>query len=141
MFANGLDSSPVTNISYIPPVKSIGNSTTTPRDLISERDVKIIMYILSESVAARLREQDLKCSAIQIRLRDSELHSFERQMPLPFPTTSSNEIFDAAFTLYKKHHISGSALRSVGVRALKLIHVKHEQLSFLPVSYTHLKTP
>lgn len=132
MFANGLDSSPVTNRAYIPPIKSIGNSTTAPRDLVSDRDVKIILYILSESVAARLREQDLKCSTVQISLRDNTLHSFERQMPLSFPTTSSNEIFDAAFALYKKHCAPGTALRSIGVRAQKLIRVKHEQLSFMP---------
>ena len=132
MFANGLDSSPVTNISYIPPVKSIGNSTTTPRDLVSDHDVKIILYILCESVAARLREQNLKCHTVQIFLRDSTLQSFERQMPLSFPTTSSNALFDAAFLLYKRHHIPGTALRSVGVRAQKLIQVRHEQLSFMP---------
>lgn len=132
MFANGLDSSPVTNTSYVPPVKSIGNSTTTPKDLVSDHDVKIVLYILCESVAARLREQDLKCASLQISLRDSTLHSFERQMPLSFPTTSSNDLFDAAFMLYKRHHIPGTALRSVGVRAQKLIHIRHEQLSFMP---------
>jgi DNA polymerase-4 len=38
------------------PIKSIGNSTTTPRDLETDEDVKIILYVLAESVAARLRE-------------------------------------------------------------------------------------
>lgn len=132
MFANGRDNSPVMNIDHVPPIKSIGNSTTPPRDLVSDLDVKIIFYILAESIGARLREQHLKCTTVQISLRDTKLQSFERQAPLPIPTTSSTEIFRTAFALYLKHRIPGSALRSVGIRAQKLLPSKHEQFSFLP---------
>ena len=55
-FANGWDKTPVSVEGYRAPIKSIGNSTTTPRDLVSELDVKIILMALSESVGARLRE-------------------------------------------------------------------------------------
>ena len=39
----------------------VGNSTTTPRDLENDEDVKIVLYILAESVAARLRENGFRC--------------------------------------------------------------------------------
>lgn len=39
-FANGLDTSPVSNIGAKSLIKSIGNSTTTPRDLITDEDIK-----------------------------------------------------------------------------------------------------
>ena len=55
-FANGHDDSPVRKENTYAPVKSIGNSTTTPRDLENNEDVKIILYALAESVSARLRE-------------------------------------------------------------------------------------
>ena len=42
-FANGWDETPVLVEGYKVPIKSIGNSTTTPRDLVSELDVKIIL--------------------------------------------------------------------------------------------------
>ncbi|MFR6580849.1 MAG: hypothetical protein ACLURP_01480 [Ruminococcus sp.] len=38
------------------PIKSIGNSTTTPRDLENNLDVQIVLMALAESVAARLQE-------------------------------------------------------------------------------------
>lgn len=41
-FANGWDESPVAPEGYSAPIKSIGNSTTTPRDLENDLDVKII---------------------------------------------------------------------------------------------------
>lgn len=54
-FANGLDTSPVSNIGAKSLIKSVGNSTTAPRDLITDQDVRITLYALCESVAERLR--------------------------------------------------------------------------------------
>jgi len=42
MFANGQDNSPVTAIEHTPEIKSVGNSTTTPRDLENEQDAHIV---------------------------------------------------------------------------------------------------
>ena len=58
-FANGWDDDPVCKDGYTAPVKSIGNSTTTPRDLEDDLDVWIIQMALAESVAARLRKHVL----------------------------------------------------------------------------------
>lgn len=49
-FANGYDESPVKLENTSAPVKSVGNSTTTPRDMETDEDVKIVLYILAESV-------------------------------------------------------------------------------------------
>ena len=51
-FANGYDDSPVKLENTHAPIKSVGNSTTTPKDLVCDEDVKIVLYILAESVAA-----------------------------------------------------------------------------------------
>jgi DNA polymerase-4 len=65
-FANGYDDSPVKMEHTHAPIKSIGNSTTTPRDLENNEDVKVVLYILAESVAARLRENGFKCRVVEI---------------------------------------------------------------------------
>lgn len=41
-FANGWDETPVCGEGYQVPIKSIRNSTTAPRDLMNDLDVKII---------------------------------------------------------------------------------------------------
>ena len=61
-FANGWDEDPVCKEGYEAPVKSIGNSTTTPRDLENDLDVWIIQIALAESVAARLRKHGFAIS-------------------------------------------------------------------------------
>ena len=72
-FANGYDDSPVKVENTSAPVKSVGNSTTTPKDMETDEDVKIVLYILAESVAARLRENGFRCRTVEISLRDKEL--------------------------------------------------------------------
>ena len=44
-FANGYDESPVKLENTSAPVKSVGNSTTTPRDMETDEDVKIVLYL------------------------------------------------------------------------------------------------
>ena len=72
-FANGYDESPVKLENTSAPVKSVGNSTTTPKDMETDEDVKIVLYILAESVAARLRENGFRCRTVEISVRDKEL--------------------------------------------------------------------
>lgn len=44
-FANGLDSAPVRKTGEESLIKSVGNSTTTHRDLVNVDDVKLIVYV------------------------------------------------------------------------------------------------
>lgn len=120
-FANGWDSDPVCVEGYQAPVKSIGNSTTTPRDLENDQDVWIILMALSESVSARLRKHGFKCSVVEISIRDNGLCSFTRQMHINQPTNITDEIADAAFELFQKHYSWEHPIRSLGVRGAELV--------------------
>ncbi len=91
-FANGYDDSPVPYEDSYAPIQSIGNSTTTPRDLINDTDVKIVLTVLVESVAARLRENGFRCRVVEICVRDKNLFSFSRQRKLSYATNSTREI-------------------------------------------------
>ena len=120
-FANGRDSSPVRPAGQEAAVKSVGNSSTTPRDLMNEQDARVTFAALAESVGARLREYGLKGSTVQISLRDHTLASFERQMRLQAPTALTRELFEAAMTLLQRHYDWRRPLRSVGLRACGLV--------------------
>ena len=103
-FANGYDDSPVKLENTSAPVKSVGNSTTTPKDMKTDEDVKIVLYILAESVAARLRENGLRCRTVEINLRDKELFHFSKQVKLKNASNITAEIAEAAYLLYKKSY-------------------------------------
>ena len=130
-FANGLDTSPVSNIGAKSMIKTVGNSTTAPRDLITDEDIKITLMVLSESVSARLREYGFICRTVQIGIRDNELEWFERQGKLEIPNRTAKSIFELAFSLFKKN-TNGKPIRSLSVRACDLEPVDFIQLSLLP---------
>ena len=130
-FANGLDTSPVSNIGAKSLIKTVGNSTTAPRDLISDEDIRIILTVLCESVSARLREYGFICRTVQLGIRDNELEWIERQGKLEIPNRTAKSIFELSFALYKKH-ANGKPVRSLNVRACDLEPVDFMQLSLLP---------
>lgn len=130
-FANGMDSSPVSRYGARTLIKSIGNSTTTPRDLVAEEDVKITLYALCESVSARLREQDFVCRTVQLTFRDKHLVCYERQGKLEYPNRTVDSIFALALALYRQSP-PRDPVRSLGVRACDLQFQEHEQLSLMP---------
>ena len=120
-FANGWDETPVCIEGYQAPIKSIGNSTTTPRDLVNDLDVKIILMALSESVASRLRENGFQCKVVEISIRDNELYHFSRQCKLKRPTNITDEIVQAAYRLFKDNYRWEHPIRSLGVRGCDLV--------------------
>lgn len=120
-FANGYDDSPVRLEHTHAPVKSVGNSTTTFRDLVNDEDVKIVIYMLSESVAARLRENGFQCRTVEISVRDNELFSFTRQTKIDHATNITGEIAETVFALFKANYNWRQPIRSIGVRGADLV--------------------
>lgn len=114
-YANGLDTSPVRRADEVSDVKSVGNSTTTPRDLVDNDDVKIVFRVLCESVATRLREQGIKGKTVTISVRDVNLNSFTRQEKMKSHSDISSEIHTCAMTLFLNNYNWLYPIRSLGV--------------------------
>lgn len=119
-FANGNDTSTVALYGETSPVKSIGNSTTSPRDLKDITDVKIIMGVLADSVARRMREQGLSCMLVSITVRDNNLCSFTRQKKLLSYTDITSEILSTALALFKESYSWKKPIRSLGLSVSEL---------------------
>ncbi|WP_396327412.1 DNA polymerase IV [Hydrogenoanaerobacterium sp.] len=121
-FANGLDNAPVAQYDNLAIIKSIGNSTTTPRDLETDEDVKMVFYVLAESVAARMREQGFKGQVVCISIRDTELYSFTRQVKIDHPTCLASEITNTAMQLFKNNYEWYRPIRSIGISVTDFSH-------------------
>lgn len=114
-YANGEDNAPVRHKDIEREVKSIGNATTTPRDLVTNEDIKIIFSVLAESVARRMRDLNLKGTTLSIYVRDKELNSFTRQCKMSSPTNVSLEITDNAMKLFIDNYDWKLPIRSLGI--------------------------
>jgi DNA polymerase-4 len=120
-YANGLDTSPVKPGDFMPEIKSVGNSTTCPRDLENRNDAHIVMFNLAESVAERMREIGMMAKTVQISVRTPDLKWFERQAPLTKPSMIAAELCDTGMKLLDSHWDFRTPLRSIGIRGTKLV--------------------
>jgi len=127
-FANGIDNTPIRAEGTGPPMKSIGNSTTTMRDMVCDEDVRIVMTTLAESVGMRLREEGVKGYVVEFSLRTTDLRWLIHQRKLKRPTDITRDILEAGFALFKE--VRTLPLRSIGLRASTLVHKDEpEQIS------------
>ena len=120
-FANGQDVSPVQRSDHIPNIKSVGNSATTPRDLETEADVKLMLYLLAESVCSRMRELASRCTVVEIYVRDTQLNSIVRQRKLQAPSCSSQELAETGLDIFRHNYRWDRPVRSIGLRGAGLV--------------------
>lgn len=131
VFARGEDASPVrvvdstkTYVDYV--VKGIGNGLTAPHDLECEADVKVLVWLLSESVSQRLCESLLRCRTICVGVRRAaDFTGYSRQVTLRKPTCITKAIASTAMDLLKanqpldKEH----AIRAIHMRTTNLVSI------------------
>ena len=117
-YANGLDDAPVRPQHEQEPVKSVGNSTTFPENLTRWEQVRGGLQMLSDSVAARLRQQGLYCGGVSVGVRDAQFRTVSRQMRLPGPTHLMRDIYNAALELTGQIWKAPTPIRLLSVTAL-----------------------
>ena len=121
LFANGLDTAPVRLLGLEAAVKSVGNGITCPRDLTADEDVQLVFTVLAESVAARLRDYNLKCTGVEIQIRDKNLYYMTRQQKISRPTFLSSDIIAAAMQLFSANYRWFYPVRAVALRGINLV--------------------
>ena len=127
-FALGQDTSPVkpldrTRIDVLREIKSVGNGLTAPHDICCRSDAKALIWLLSESVAQRLRELHFRASCVTIGVREAKtLTGYTRQRQLRRPSCDTRTIARCAFSLLTANEPLDEThpLRGLHVRATQL---------------------
>ncbi len=101
-------------------VKSIGHSTTLPRDISERALIERYILKLSEMVAARARRHALKGGKVALTLRYADFTTFSRQATLPEFTDDARVISSAARSILDRVR-PAMALRLIGVSIGKLV--------------------
>lgn len=120
-YANGLDNSPVLREGEYAPAKSVGNGTTTPRDMRSLADAMPVVVSLCECVGARLRRIGMRAGVLTLELRSPELHWISHRRRLEAHTDCDRELVGTALSLLSEAHSWPDPLRSLAVRAEELV--------------------
>ena len=121
-FANGYDMSEVAG--YNDPyevVKSIGNSSTTVRDIYDMDDLKVVLTILADSVGSRVKEAGMYFKTVHLYLRNKKLEWRTMQITLRENSDLVSTIFNAAVDLFKNNNLDFKVpYRSIGVSVSNL---------------------
>ena len=113
-FANGEDTSPVSDVLHVARPKSIGNSITMIHDVYSLEELKPVCYVLCEAVASRMREQGCEGSTVHVSMRSASLDWVGWERKMSQKTDVSEDIFNTAMSLASQYNFS-LPLRAFGV--------------------------
>lgn len=114
-YARGQDDEEVLHMDESRELKSIGNSQTFAEDLKTPENVKKMLFVLSESVAARLREAEVgRANTVHLWVRDKNLANYSFQKKVR-PTLLCGEIASHAYDLFVDNFAPPFAIRSLGV--------------------------
>ena len=120
-YANGLENSPVAPAgAYVPP-KSVGNGETFPHDLVGFDQMREGLRPLADQVAMRLRKHHMKCTGLQLTIRDPHFRDICRQRPLNAPTCTSLELLRVAIEILTDCWNEGAPVRALTLTAISLV--------------------
>lgn len=131
-YANGLDDDPVRSVTEEEDVKSVGNGMTFKRDLVGLSDITLSVHALADSVASRMRKYGVKCTTVQVTIRDPQFKDICRQKTLKRPTHLAREISEAALDIIKGCWNMKAPIRMLTITGSNLItkdEIYTEQLS------------
>lgn len=120
-YASGAEHAPVIPARDMPGPKSVGNGLTFSRDLVGWEQLSAGVAELSDEVAARLRKCAMKCTTVQVTIRDPKFKDICRQKRLEAPTYVSRDIAAAAMELIRAAWSERSPVRALTVTAQNLV--------------------
>lgn len=121
LYARGLDSAPVKSIYEKEPVQSIGNGNTFDHDLVTETEIRQGVLALCEKIARRMRCEKLKCTTIQVQIKDPQFKVTSRQKKLEHATSVSKEIFNISMDILHSFWQIGKPIRMITITGTGLI--------------------
>ena len=120
-YASGTECSPVIPARDLPGPKSVGNGFTFPRNLTGWEELQAGTAALADEVAARLRRHRLKCTTVQVTIRDPNFRDICRQKRLDAPTYVSRDIAGASMGLIRASWREGAPVRALTITGQNLV--------------------
>ena len=93
-FANGLDDSEVESVRA--EAKGVGNSTTLPKDLITEAEALPVLKDLAVSVGRRLRKAGQKAGMVSVEIKYHTFNQVSHQKQMERQTNQDQDIYQAS---------------------------------------------
>ena len=132
-YANGI--APAEVHSTVEKLKGVGNSTTLPKDLITEAEALPVLKDLAVSVGRRLRKAGQKAGMVSVEIKYHTFNQVSHQKQMERQTNQDQDIYQASIELFRELW-SGEPIRLLGIRTSKLSEESEpEQLSLFDMKF------
>ncbi|MBN8200392.1 DNA polymerase IV [Bacillus sp. NTK034] len=101
--------------------KSVGNSTTLPRDVSNQRELLQVLEKLAAQVSSRLKRKKVMAVSLGITIRYKDRKTITRSRKLKNPIQQDKDIYQMAKELFIKHW-NGNAVRLLGITGTDLVY-------------------
>lgn len=120
-YATGREHAPVVPARDMPGPKSVGNGLTFPKNLVGWEQLRTALSELADEVAVRLRKHGLKCTTVQITVRDPSFKDICRQKRLSAPTYISRDLAQCGMELLHSCWSERQPVRALTITAQNLV--------------------
>ena len=120
-YANGEDDEPVRSAYEKREVKSVGNGMTFSHDLYGMEEILVGLDAVCDLAAARMRAKGVKCTGVQLAIKDENFVTNQRQKQLSLPTNLARELREASAELLRETWNPRLGIRSLTVTGIGLV--------------------
>jgi DNA polymerase IV len=120
--ANGIDNRLV-DPDAVSDFKSIGNSTTLPKDVSNQQELFRVFDSLAEKVSVRLKRKKVLATTLSITIRYKDRKTVTRSKKLLNPINSKEDILQIAKDIFINHW-TGEAVRLLGITGTELVEME-----------------
>ena len=120
-YATGREHAPVVPARDMPGPKSVGNGLTFPKNLVGWEQLRTALSELADEVVVRLRKHGLKCTTVQITVRDPSFKDICRQKRLSAPTYISRDLAQCGMELLHSCWSERQPVRALTITAQNLV--------------------
>ena len=125
----GNDIEPVRKCDEIVPPKSVGNGTTTIKDVYTRAEIKQVVVALTEEISTRLRHHLFNANNLSVTIKTADFKYAHQTMRLPFATNTSSDLTLCAMTLIDSFwNYSTTAVRAIRICSYNLTNSQTTQL-------------
>ena len=120
-YANGEDDEPVRSAYEKREVKSVGNGMTFSHDLYGMEEILVGLDAVCDLAAARMRAKGVKCTGVQLAIKDENFVTNQRQKQMSLPTNLARELREASAELLRETWNPRLGIRSLTVTGIGLV--------------------
>lgn len=125
----GNDNDQVKNCTEFTPAKSIGNGTTTIKDIYSRAEILSVVSALCDEISTRLRRSNFNANGLSVTLKTADFNYFHNTIHLDYATNTLSDLITFSMKTIDDFWNYNVPIRAIRICSYNLSNAQKVQLS------------